>query len=48
MRIYEVWDFNKISQYDSATKTGGLFTEYVNAFLRSNRKPADGQNSVIR
>lgn len=34
MKIYEVWDFNKISQYDTSTKTGGLFTEYVNAFLK--------------
>ena len=33
-KIYEVWHFNQISQYDSKSKTGGLFTEYVNTFLK--------------
>ena len=31
--IYEVWHFSKISQYDPTTKTGGVFTQYVNTFL---------------
>ena len=34
VRIYEIWHFNHISQYDPNTKTGGLFTEYVNTFLK--------------
>ena len=33
-KIYEVWHFDKISQYDPISKTGGLFTEYVNTFLK--------------
>lgn len=32
--IYEVWHFDNISQYDPTTKTGGLFTDYVNTFLK--------------
>ena len=34
MNIYEVWHFSEISQYDPSTKTGGVFTEYVNTFLK--------------
>lgn len=34
VKIYEVWHFDKLSQYDPITKTGGLFTEYVNTFLK--------------
>ncbi len=36
--IYEVWHFNEISRYDPLTKTGGLFTEYVNTFLKLKQK----------
>ena len=32
--IYEVWHFSQVSQYDTVTKTGGLFTDYVNTFLK--------------
>ncbi|XP_052779212.1 uncharacterized protein LOC128216636 [Mya arenaria] len=34
MEIYEVWHFPKISQYDQNSKCGGIFTEYVNTFLK--------------
>jgi len=34
LKIYEVWHFENISQYDPTTQTGGLFTEYVNTFLK--------------
>lgn len=34
LKMYEVWHFDKISQYDPKTKTGGLFTTYVNTFLK--------------
>jgi len=33
-KIYEVWHFDEISQYDSISKCGGVFTEYVNTFLK--------------
>jgi hypothetical protein len=32
--IYEVWHFDNISQYNTETKTGGIFTDYVNTFLK--------------
>ncbi|XP_052806406.1 uncharacterized protein LOC128235642 [Mya arenaria] len=34
LKLYEVWHFDNISRYDPLTKTGGLFTEYVNTFLK--------------
>ena len=34
IEIYEIWHFNEISRYDPETMTGGLFTEYVNTFLK--------------
>ena len=33
-RIFEVWHFDNISQYDPYSKSGGIFTEYVNTFLK--------------
>ncbi|XP_053390294.1 uncharacterized protein LOC128553199 [Mercenaria mercenaria] len=32
--VYEVWHFENVSQYDPVVKEGGLFTEYVNQFLK--------------
>ena len=32
--IYEIWHFNEVEQYDPTTKTGGLFTDYINTFLK--------------
>lgn len=34
MNVYEVWHFSEISQYDPSTKEGGVFTQYVNTFLK--------------
>ena len=34
MNVYEVWHFSKILQYNRSTKPGGVFTQYVNAFLK--------------
>lgn len=34
LRIYEVWHFERVSQYDPESKSGGIFTEYVNTFLK--------------
>jgi len=33
-KIFSVWHWEKIEQYDDETKTGGLFTQYVNTFLK--------------
>ena len=34
LSIYEVWNFTDISQYDPVSKSGGIFTNYVNTFLK--------------
>ncbi len=34
LKIFSVWHFNDSNVYDKSTKTGGLFTEYVNKFLK--------------
>ena len=33
-KIYEVWNYKNRVKYDPITKKGGLFTEYVNRFLK--------------
>jgi hypothetical protein len=33
-KIYSIWHWDQIEQYNEETKTGGLFTEYVNTFLK--------------
>ncbi|XP_061170447.1 uncharacterized protein LOC133179772 [Saccostrea echinata] len=33
-RIYEVYHWTKTEQYDEQTQEGGLFTSYINAFLK--------------
>jgi len=37
-RIHEIWHFDCISQYDPTTMTGGVFTEYVNTFLKMKQE----------
>ena len=37
-RIYEMWHFDETEQYDSKTKTGGLFADYVNTFLKMKQE----------
>ncbi|XP_062571181.1 uncharacterized protein LOC134233214 [Saccostrea cucullata] len=34
LKIYEVYHWSETTQYDPATKTGGLFAEYINLFLK--------------
>ena len=41
VETYEVWHWKETAKYDIETKTGGLFTEYVNMFLKSKQE-ADG------
>ena len=40
-KIYEVWHFDEVSQYDLQSKTGGIFTEYVNTFLKIKQEASD-------
>ncbi|XP_071176481.1 uncharacterized protein [Mytilus edulis] len=36
--IYEVWHFNDVEQYDTRSKSGGIFTEYINIFLKMKQE----------
>lgn len=43
--IYEVWHWNESEQYNREEKSGGLFTKYINLFLKGKQEssgfPAD-------
>lgn len=39
--VHEVWHWTRFAQYDAISKTGGIFTDYINAFLRLKQQ-ADG------
>ena len=34
LKVYEVWHWVKSTQYDPSSKEGGLFTEYIDTFLK--------------
>jgi hypothetical protein len=36
--IYEIWHFDHVEQYDPRSKTGGIFTEYINTFLKMKQE----------
>lgn len=37
-QMYEVWHFEKVEQYDAKSKDGGIFTEYINTFLKMKQE----------
>lgn len=36
--IYEVWHFDNVEKYDPKLKPGGIFTEYINTFLKMKQE----------
>lgn len=36
--ILEIWHWNETSQYDSSSKSGGLFTKYINTALKEKQE----------
>lgn len=34
LKVFEVWHWSKWSQYDTQTKTGGLFANYIDQYLK--------------
>ena len=44
-KIYEVWEY-EISQYDEHTKTGGVFTDFMNCFLKLKQEASDWPPNV--
>ena len=47
VKIFEVWHYEEMAMYDPTTKTGGLFVEYINTFLRLKQQ-ADGWPSWVK
>jgi len=37
-KIFEVWHWEQSEQYDSESKSGGLFTKYINMFLKGKQE----------
>ena len=46
LKYYEVWQWDYAEQYDCSSKTGGLFTSYINAALKEKQE-ADGYPSNV-
>ena len=38
IKYYEIWHWDNTEQYDSSTKTGGIFTSYINAALKEKQE----------
>ena len=47
VKIYEVWHYPESDIYDNATKNGGLFTEYVDLFLKYKQEASGFPSNVI-
>ena len=41
LKVYEVWHWPAKSEYDPISKTGGIFTDYVNLFLRYKQQASN-------
>ena len=46
LKIHEVYHFTETSQYEPHTKSGGIFTDYVNTFLRLKQQASDVPSHV--
>lgn len=46
-QIYEVWHYNKRHQNDPVTKQGGLFTDYVNKFVKFKTEASGYPHHII-
>ena len=47
IKIYEVWHFPETSQYDKETKSGGIFSKYINLFLKGKQESSGYPSSVV-
>ena len=46
LKIYEVWHFEESSVYDKETKSGGLFTSYIDMFLKGKQEASGWPSDV--
>jgi len=47
IKIYEVWHWEKKSKYNKDTKSGGLFTEYIDMFLKLKQEASGFPEEVV-
>ena len=47
IETYEVWHWDERAQYDPKTKTGGLFTKYINTALKEKQEASGYPDGVI-
>jgi len=47
VNLHKVWHFENIVKYDKATKSGDLFSAYINKFLKMKQQ-ADGFASACK
>ena len=46
-KVFQVWHYSEAAEYDPTTQSGGLFSEYINTFLRSKAE-ASGLPSNVK
>jgi hypothetical protein len=46
IKIYEIWHWSERAEYDEKSKSGGLFVEYVNLFLKGKQESSGYPNWV--
>ena len=46
-KIYEVWHFNETLTYDREKKVDGLFSDYINTFLKLKQEASGWPSSCI-
>ena len=46
-KIYEVWHFESTSKYNKNTKSGGIFTSYINMFLKGKQEASGYPKDVV-
>lgn len=46
IKIYEVWHYSNSEKYDKSTKSGGIFTSYVNTFLKYKQEASGLPDNV--
>lgn len=46
LEIHEIWHYEQVAQYNTVMKSGGLFAEYINKFLKLKQE-ADGWPAAV-
>jgi len=47
LKIFEVWHYEERTKFDKNTKTGGLFTDYVDLFLKGKQEANGFPDNVV-